>query len=69
MGQSGRRCFKSEINDSKEIAFESFQQIFNPNVPLKKQPFVTVQSIATLDLVGDFSPKGRVAEGNDKIVR
>jgi hypothetical protein len=32
----GRRCLKSEINDSKEIAFESFQTDFQPKRPLKK---------------------------------
>ncbi|MDR2762307.1 MAG: hypothetical protein LBB88_06850 [Planctomycetaceae bacterium] len=27
--QMGHRCLKSEINDSKEIAFESFQTRFS----------------------------------------
>jgi CRISPR/Cas system CSM-associated protein Csm4 (group 5 of RAMP superfamily) len=32
MGQMGRHCFKSEINDSKEIVFESFKPDFQQNV-------------------------------------
>ncbi|MDR2763357.1 MAG: hypothetical protein LBB88_12200 [Planctomycetaceae bacterium] len=57
-----RRCFKSAINDSKEIALESFQTDFQPNrpfcflCPLKKtNQLITAQSIVVLEMiVGKF---------------